>query len=181
MSDQNPGKSSRRAYFAFFVIVIGVVVAFVVLPISTAAIILPFGIVGAIATLAMGYVNSTQAQTRASMERGENLVARWTLDAALWQDFVSLNKGTAAIPHIEANRLAASDLAVEVVFAEEAIFVDGDYYTMDRHWGTKATLEPSYIELLQYGLEDLTPLRIPIPAGLRQEAERVVTHFHSPN
>jgi len=44
--------------------------------------------VGAVMTLAMGYVNATQAQTRVSMERGENLVARWTLDAALWQDFV---------------------------------------------------------------------------------------------
>ncbi|MCW3054836.1 MAG: hypothetical protein JWN14_4006, partial [Chthonomonadales bacterium] len=111
--------------------------------------------------------------------RGEGVVARWSLDAALWQDFVGLNKGSLALPQIDGKRMASPDLSVEVVFAEDAIYVDGHYYTMDRNWRTAAKLEPSYIQLVQFGLEDLTPIRIPIPAGLQEDAERVAHHFDS--
>lgn len=176
---ENPARESRQAYLALSAIVIGFAVAFVTLPITVVAVLAPFGLVGVICTLAVGYIRAEEAQKRSKMERGEGIVAQWNLDAAHWQEFERLNKGVIVIPRIAAERLEPSSSGVKVVFAEDAVYVDGDCYTMDRTWTTTAMLNPSYIELAQSGLEYHTPICVPIPADFHGDAERVAHYFNS--
>jgi hypothetical protein len=185
MDDQNPARQSRQAFIALFAIVVGVAVAFLTLPIEMAVFFAPPGLVGAIMALAVGCIRFEQARNRSKMERGEGVVARWTLDGALWQEFVRLNERTITLPTIAAERSLTCASGVEVVFAPDAVYVDGHFYTMDRHWGTGAKVETaaqetSFIELAQGGLEDVTPIRVPIPPGRQSDAERVAHYFNSP-
>jgi hypothetical protein len=78
-------------------------------------------------------------------------------------------------------KATATSPAVEVVFAEDAIYIDGEYHTMDRDWNTIATFESpySYVELSQGGLETITPIRIPVPPEHIPDAERVVRYFNA--
>jgi hypothetical protein len=180
MDNKDPARQSRQAYIALFSIIIGVALAFVALPVAVAAVLAPFGLVGAICALAVGSIRAGEARERARMERGEGVLARWTLDATLWQEFVRLNKGTIVLPRIDGKRSLSADFRVEVVFAEDAIYVDGDCYSMNRGWSTAATLEPAFIELVQGGQDYHTPMRIPIPPGSRSDAERIALHFNAP-
>lgn len=188
MSAENPARASRQAYMALLAIVIGVGVAYLTLPIAVMVFFLPVAFPGAIIALAVGYVYSEEAKKRSKMERGEGVIARWRLNAAHWREFVRLNKDVIVIPRITAAQRFGPPApagaepevgtGVEVIFAEDAVYVDGDFYTMDRTWGTTATLHhPSHIELAQGGLDSYCPICVPIPAGYDADAERVARHF----
>jgi hypothetical protein len=180
MDDQNPARGSRQAYLALAAVLIASAVAFRTLPLEIFAMLAPVALVASLVFLMVGIILGDQGRARARMERGEGVLARWTLDAALWQEFVRLNQGTVSVP-----AGGSSEAGVEVVFAHDAVYVAGDYYTMDRTWGTGATLEPSasglvHIELAQGGLDSYCPLRIPIPPGRHDESARVLQHFNDP-
>jgi hypothetical protein len=180
MARENPARASRQAFFALFVIIVTAVVIFLTLPLNTAVVFAPFALVGVIGTVAVGCIRAEEARKRSKMERGEGVVAKWSLHGADWREFVKLNEGALAIPHRESETMAAFT-PVEVIFAEDAVYIDGEYHTMDRNWNTTATFESpyTYVELTQGGLETITPLRIPVPPSSLMDAERVVRHFNT--
>ena len=103
------------------------------------------------------------------MERGEGVVAKWTLDAAQGEELVRLNQGSITLPAG----------ATEVVFAEDAVYIGGRYHMMDRVYRTTARLEGSYLELNNAASEFDTRIRIPVPPGCEGDAERVARHYNS--
>jgi hypothetical protein len=175
MARENFGRASKINFIAFVLILIGAAVVYFVLPLNIAVFFAPFALIGAIGTLASGCVRAEQARKRSKMERGEGVVARWNLNTAEWQELVRLNAGTHTFPPLNSQ-------GAEVVFAEDAVYIDGDYHTMDRDWNTIATFGSpyTYIELSQGGLETITPVRIPVPPKHIPDAERVVRHFNGP-
>lgn len=179
MSGENPAREARMAYTWLFAIFIGLAVAYFTLPLEVVAFFLAPAIPGAIVAFMVGMIQSEQARKRSRMERGEGVIAKWTLNAAQWQEFERLNKGVITTPHIAAKRLEPPAPGVEVIFTEDAVYVDGDHYTMDRAWATNAVLSPSSIELAQGGLETHQPVCVPIPAGHYGDAERVASHFNA--
>jgi hypothetical protein len=177
---EDPVRASRLNFTAFAAILIGAALIYFVLPLHIAVLFAPLALIGAIGTLASGAIRAEQARKRSKMERGEGVVAQWNLNASDWRELVRLNAGPLTFPPLS-GEASASFQGVEVVFAEDAIYIDGDYHTMDRDWNTIATFESPYtfVELSQGGLETITPIRIPVPPKHIPDAERVVRHFNS--
>lgn len=180
MDYRNPARGSKQAYLALAAVLVVTAILYAKLPLEVFVFFAPPALVGAIVALAVGAILGGQARDRRRMERGEGVVARWTLDAAHWREFVKLNEGTVTIPTSK-----SPDTGVEVVFAENAVYVDGEFYTMDRSWGTHASMKPStsgvvFIELGQSGLETYSPICIPVPDRSHGSATRVVAYFNDP-
>jgi hypothetical protein len=180
MDYRNPARGSKQAYLALVAVLVATAILYATLPLETFAFFAPPALIGALVALVVGIILGGQARDRSRMERGDGVVARWTLDAAQWREFVELNEGTITVPAPNSRQAG-----VEVVFAENAVYVDGEYYTMDRQWGTHAAMNPSrsgtvYIELSQGGLETYSPIRIPYPDRSHGSATRVVAYFNDP-
>jgi hypothetical protein len=178
MAQQDPARQSRQAYVALLIIVAAVALSFVALPLAVAVGVSLVGLLGVIWALAMGSIRGDEARKRARMERGEGVIARWTLEGPLRQEFIRLNEATQPIARSVCDRTDPSGPGVEVVFAEDAVYFDGEYYTMDRKYTTKARLEEDTIVLSQAGLEFHDPITIPIPPGRHAEAEKILSHFN---
>jgi hypothetical protein len=180
MNDRNPARGSRRAYLALAAVLAASALAYLTLPLEVVAPLAPVAFAVALGSLMLGLVLGGQSRSRARMERGEGVVARWTLDPDEWQEMVRLNGGLVTIPKVPPTVSGG-----EVVFAQDAVYVAGAFHTMDRTYGTQARLQPStpelvYIELAQAGLDIDTHLRIPIPPGRHEDAARVLEHFNDP-
>lgn len=141
------------------------------------------------------------ARAKDALARGEEILARWRVDADTWQAFVAYNRQLDQEDGVLPNELIVRDPApahgVDVIAAEQAVQVGESIHRLPRR-GTpevthavlnKGRVRPSFVELLLYypgggqGASGLpmrslrTALRFPVPLGAIADAERVVARY----
>ena len=143
------------------------------------------------------------ARAQAALERGEELIARWRVDAATWRDFLALNRELDQAPEAVANELSVREEipadGIEVMVGKSAIDIDGSLHRLPLRGTPEITRaeiserpgRPTCVELALYypgaGQDGSgapqsptrTCLRFPVPSGRQSDAERVVAHYLS--
>jgi hypothetical protein len=130
---------------------------------------------------------------RALLLAGHRVIARWQVYPGEWEQFRGLDRRRSADPESSANdlwiRKTAPTEPVEVIVGEASALVDGSYHVLrpgglpelrEVRWldGPPTCLEFSMLyPRSRYGGTVPTTLRIPVPAGSRGAAQRVVDHF----
>lgn len=117
---------------------------------------------------------------------GHRLIARWSLSAAEWEQFVTdeaRRKSEGRFNNFKANR--ATGKVIDVHIAENAIMIDGDFY----HLGTMRGLQwiPDALACLEYNMVTSGKsgsvrwnVRIPVPETAVPLARKVWDHAHPP-
>jgi hypothetical protein len=144
------------------------------------------------------------ARAKDALARGEDIIARWHVDAATWRDFIALNHGINQEGGMLLNELSIREevpaAGIEVIAGRTAVQVDGSIHALPRRGTPEIThaelntsrVRPSYIELHLYypgggyGASGVprppvrTALRFPVAAGIQaqRDAERVVAHYN---
>lgn len=148
------------------------------------------------AVAALGFVYALLSQFELArwkrLDRGEGVIARWSVPPETWRDFLVLNSRLNAAPNALACNVAARpgpDGAVEVVIAEAAVRIGGDFHSFPARGAIQAAgpyLVPGPPPCLEFHLTTFTnehsrkirwALRAPIPAGAEPQAERVLATF----
>lgn len=130
---------------------------------------------------------------QARLLRGEGVIARWQVAPAEWERFRGLDSRRAGQDFSLGNdlwvRRAAPAGPVDVIVGEKSALVDGSYHSLKPgglpdlrgvRWleGPPACLEFSLLYPRgRYGGTVPIALRIPVPAGARGQAGRVLDHF----
>lgn len=139
------------------------------------------------------------ARAMATLERGDDLIARWTVDLSSWRAFVASDDRLAAARGALPNELSVRDevpaAGAEVIVGRDAIEVDGSVHALPRRGAPEvlsAALidgEPDVVELrLHYpggghGASGLPQgptrlaLRFPVARGARRDAHAVVNYY----
>lgn len=133
------------------------------------------------------------ARGRARLLAGDRVIARWHLRPAEWEQFRTFDarrsgSDPSLVNDLWIRRKPAIE-RVEVIVGETAALVDGSYHVL-RPRGLPELREVRWVEgppaclefrLLyprsRYGGTVPTALRIPVPAGSRGDAQRIVGHF----
>jgi hypothetical protein len=181
----NLRQKSLRAFLAFFGVIGGMALVYFTLSSVVFAVLLAFALIAAPMTLGMGFVYAGQARKQAQMERGEGILARWTLDPGTWHAFEALNTSLdAQKPWLKPRRAfkgAVPASGVEVVFMDDTLFAAGEPCSLDRALSPTATLHASWIEfeLTTSGEPETYMLRVPFGPEAQSDAERIVRHFNA--
>ncbi|MEO8484946.1 MAG: hypothetical protein ABI585_01280 [Betaproteobacteria bacterium] len=103
-------------------------------------------------------------RAQAALDRGDDLVARWTVDPATWRAFVAGDARSASARGAWPNELSMRDdvpaPGAEVVVGRDAIEVDGSVHALPRR-GTPEVLSAALID----GEPDVVELRLHYPGG----------------
>ena len=124
-----------------------------------------------------------------SLKRGEQPVARWTVDAETWRAFAELNdaldRQKGAVPNI----VPLSDLpttGVEIVVARDGVCIGPHFHRMKSLDSTQGPYwlpgPPQYFEfriVIQTQSTHRWTMRFPIAPGAQDQAERARVHFVS--
>lgn len=153
-----------------------------------------FGAIGAL-------VLHVQLKAKLALSRGEDVLARWRIDAAHWRDFLALNSELDRAPGAYSNELSVREEVpaegIEVIAGKFAIEIDGDFHALPARGTPEITRAEfhagrdglSYIELDLYypgggqGASGVpmapkrSCLRVPVPPGAQGDAERLVAHY----
>lgn len=133
---------------------------------------------------------------QARLKAGHRVIARWHVYPAEWEQFRKLDERRSADHSSLANELwlrqATPSEGVEVIVGETSLLVDGSYHGL-RPGGLPELREVSWLDgppiclefalrypQGRYGGTVPTALRIPVPAGARGAAARVVDHYRPP-
>jgi len=130
---------------------------------------------------------------KARLLAGHRALARWHVYPAEWEQFRALDArrsgGDSALVNDLWVRKAVPAESVEVIVGETGLLVDGSYHGLrpgglpelrEVRWldGPPTCLEFSLVyPRSRYGGTVPTTLRVPVPAGSRGAAQRVVDHF----
>jgi hypothetical protein len=141
------------------------------------------------------------ARAQDALGRGENILARWRVDAATWRQFLAhdreLNRESGALVNELSIRDEVPDDGIEVIVGSTAVQIDGSLHALPRRGTPEIThaklntsrVRPTYIELHLYypggghGASGVTfsatrtALRFPVPSGAQEDAELVVAHY----
>ena len=140
-------------------------------------------------------------RAKQSLTLGEDILARWRIDAATWREFVALDSELNRSPDAYRNELQireqVSAEGIVVIAGKTAVEIDGDIHRLPSRGTPEIThaefnesrIRPSYIELHLYypggetGASGVphsatrTALRFPVPAGAKFDAERLVAQY----
>jgi hypothetical protein len=133
------------------------------------------------------------ARGKARLLAGHRVLARWHVYPGEWEGFRSLDSrrsgsDSSLVNDLRVRKATPSD-GVEVIVGETGLLVDGSYHGLrpgglpelrEVRWldGPPTCLEFSLLyPRNRYGGTVPTTLRIPVPAGSRGAAQRVVDHF----
>ena len=140
-------------------------------------------------------------RAKQSLARGEDILARWRIDADTWRDFRSLNDEIHRQSGVLYNELSIRDEipaeGVEIIVGKTALEIDGSIHRFPRHGTPQVTHAqlhdnlsgPSFIEFLLYypgggqGASGVpmravrTALRFPVVGTAWREASMVVAHY----
>ena len=139
-------------------------------------------IVGLLALLVWGGMNAHDAGHFARLERGEGVLARWTVDAETWRGLAEerarLERGTRQSS--PATRQESPPSGIEVVVCEDAVYIGRDEWSpMFAAVGIRATLQGSWL-ILEWATDESDSLvRVPVAPTAHADAERVARHFNS--
>ncbi len=159
------------------------------------AILFSTGITGVLFGGATALWGRQAARAKAALQSGEEVIARWRIDAATWRSFLEADRRARDGQGWLANELSAGDEipadGVEVVVGRNAIDVGGSVHALPRH-GTPEVLSaelsegrgcPDSIELrLRYpggpqrGPTD-TRLTFPVAPGAWRDARKTVAYY----
>jgi hypothetical protein len=133
------------------------------------------------------------ARGKARLRAGHRVIARWHVYPGEWESFRALDRRRSAADSSLVNdlriRKAAPAEPVEVIVGETSALVDGSYHVLrprglpelrEVRWldGPPTCLEFALVyPRSRYGGTVPTALRIPVPAGARGAARRIVDHF----
>jgi hypothetical protein len=143
------------------------------------------------------------SETRAweSLRRGEDIIARWRVDARTWREFIEpkqISREPGFLPNELMLYLRKEIPAngVEVIVSRNGIEIDGAFHHLPARGTPEVThaalddrVQPACIELRLYypgggrGASGIpqpsrrTALRFPVARGADHDAERVVAHF----
>jgi hypothetical protein len=141
------------------------------------------------------------ARALRSLGRGQDVLARWHVDADTWRAFVAydrrLNQEGGVLSNELSIRDSVPDDGVEVIVADTAVQIDESLHRLPRRGPPEVThaelnkgrVRPSFIELLLYYPEGgvgasgvpmaevRTALRFPVPLSALADAERVVARY----
>jgi hypothetical protein len=139
------------------------------------------------------------ARAKEALERGDDVIARWHIDAATWQAFITLDGRRNGEPGALLNELSIRDEVpaegVDVIVGKDAVQIDESVHELPRHGApeiTRAELvsdTPDYVdlELLYpdggYGASGVPrgptrlALRFPVAPKSWRDARKVVAHF----
>ena len=159
------------------------------------------GISGVLFGGAAAFWGRQAARAKAVLDRGEDVIARWRIDAATWRAFLEADQhvrdGVGWLP----NELSATDEipaeGLEIVIGRDAIDVGGSVHVLPRHGAPEVLAaelsegrgRPDSIELhLRYpgggaGASGMqrgptnTRLAFPVAPGAWRDARRVVAYF----
>ncbi len=139
------------------------------------------GIVGTVAVYALvgALVWHGDARRFSRMQRGEGVLATWTVSATEWNRFLELNQRLDREGKGGANCLdltAPPDKGVEVVVSDNAIYVGGEFHSIEKN--ATVVVNATYMEFRQVianpnGSDYRHLFRFPIAAGAQPQAERV--------
>lgn len=144
-----------------------------------------------------------EVRAQKSLLRGENIIARWRVDAVTWRDFVALNHRINQEDGVLLNELTLyppKDVpadGIEVIVGENAAQIHDSIHALPRRGTPEIThaelntsrVRPSYIEFLLYypgggqGASGVprppvrTALRFPVSPSALRDAERVVAYY----
>lgn len=127
------------------------------------------------------------------LARGEDVIARWRVDAASWQAFVQneerLDQQPDRRPNLLSYRLLPTGNGIEVIFGKNAVIVGGEFHVL-RKCGFANLYGPHWLpgspSCLQFDLTAFVTgnthamrwvLRLPVTAGAEDQAARVIAHF----
>ena len=137
-------------------------------------------------------------RAKEKLARGEDIIARWRVDATKWQQFVAADRAWNQMEGALSNELwfpeKVSDNGIEVIVGKNAVQIDQSIHRLTSGMPevTSAALhdlEPAVIELQLYypgggyGASGVpraptrSALRFPVGAGAWKEAETVVAHY----
>jgi len=137
----------------------------------------------AIFLLVEGGMAAFEARRFERLERGEGVIARWTLDADAWRERLRERRVLDALPGA---LQTAPDLPDEISTPSIAIVVSDDavsygteaWQAYHADWCIQASLDGLWLTLDWPAEETQTHVcRIPVAAGAEADAERVVRHF----
>lgn len=157
-----------------------------IVPLALGFTLAPFGIVFLIRAL-------FAARGRARLLAGHRVIARWSVYPSEWEQFRALDERRSGADPSFVNdlwiRRSAPAGPVEVVVGETGLLIDDSYHGL-RPGGLPELREvrwldgpPTCLEFAlryprgRYGGSVPTTLRVPVPAGSRGLAQRVVDHF----
>lgn len=77
------------------------------------------------------------ARAQASLQRGDDVLARWRVDAPTWRAFLDMETGLAGKPGVLPNELPTDEQApaegLEIVVGQEAIAIGNSVHVLPRH------------------------------------------------
>jgi len=203
---RNPHRS-RNISLAFFTSGIVAVPAAFLLPEAAAGdtargILFVYGLMAIMFGGMSALIHHSEARAKDSLLRGEDILARWRVDAASWRAFLTLNhqlnQEPGALPN-ELNFNLRKDVpagGVDVIVSRTGVEIDGDFHHLPirgtpeiTHAELNSRAAPSFIELWlyypggSYGASGIPQpsrrraLRFPVAARAQSDAERVVAHY----
>jgi hypothetical protein len=164
--------------------------------------LLIYGLMGLLFGSGGALFRQFDVRAKDALARGEDIIARWRIDASTWGEFVALNEQLSQRPGSPPNELLIRDSipgdGVEVIVGKTAVQVDESIHTLP-HRGTpeitQATLAASseglaYIEFQLYYPGGTGPsgvpypprrtvLRFPVASGSLRDAESIVSYYDS--
>jgi hypothetical protein len=124
------------------------------------------------------------------MERGQGVFARWTVPADIVTAYVALEAKRRWV--LRSRWRPKPGRAAEVLFSDDAVLAGGRYHGL-RSRGlqvfTHVHLLPGTPDVIEFQIREITTssahnyaagqfeLRIPVPPGATEEAEKVIAHF----
>ncbi|MCE9657461.1 MAG: hypothetical protein K8R60_02805 [Burkholderiales bacterium] len=142
------------------------------------------------------------ARTESALKRGDGVMGRWRVEAAVWPDFLALEAKMAAAPEALGNEFSlprgARDRDLEVIVGQEGVMIGDSVHRLPRHGLPELTMAglrmepgtPVCIELHLYypghvaGDSSSSPprrsvLRFPVSPAAEREAAQFVTWCHA--
>jgi hypothetical protein len=181
----NAKAKSLIAFLIGALIASGTAASYFMLPGTVFAVILVVGILGTPAAISYGSMFISEAKTTAKLERGEGILARWTVDTATWEAFKVASKARDKETGWAARKLGfrgdTPPSGIEVVFLEDSVFVGGkiEWIVLEKH--PYATLGSNWLEIETEGYENYEKsiLRVPVPPNAHADAQRIADHFNA--
>ncbi len=137
-------------------------------------------------------------RAKEALARGEDIIARWRVDATAWNEFVAADREWNRSPDALANELSPPDTVpgegIEVIVGKNAVQIDQSIHRLTSGMPEVTSarlhdLRPAVIELQLYypggghGASGVpraatrSALRFPVGTGAWKEAETVVAHY----
>lgn len=141
------------------------------------------------------------AREQDALVRGEDVIARWRVDAETWRAFIAHDRTLDQESGGPVNELSIRDIVpadgIEVIVGKSAVQIDGSIHALPLRGTPEIThvelntsrVRPSFVELRLYypgggqGASGVprsatrTVLRFPVTAGALRDAEAVVAHY----